>query len=216
MVFESVAQPYPVAALPTSLRDAVNEVTGFTQCPVAMVACSALSAISVAAQGLVNVRRGTDLEGPVSLFMLVIADSGERKSTCDEQFKKPLDEWQTEQREMLKDDLARYRADKAACKEECDAVKVRIKQAKIKQEPTDADKGDLFDLERNPPEPVRVPRIILENETAENLAWRLANDEGWPSAGLLFSEAGVVFGGHSMRNDSRMQSMARLNKLWSG
>ena len=40
---------------------------------MALVACSALSALSLAAQGLANVRRDHQLVGPVSLYLLAVA-----------------------------------------------------------------------------------------------------------------------------------------------
>ena len=48
------AQPYPDEALPRILRDAVREAQAFVQAPMALVACSALSALSLAAQGLAD------------------------------------------------------------------------------------------------------------------------------------------------------------------
>ena len=66
--------------MPALLRDAVLEAQSFVQAPLALAACSALS---LAAQGLVNVRRDHHLVGPVSLYLLAVADSGERKTTCD-------------------------------------------------------------------------------------------------------------------------------------
>ena len=216
LIFETESQPYPVDALPNAIGDAVREVAAFVQCPVPLSACSALSALSVAAQALVNVRRGQDLEGPVSLYLLAIAESGERKSECDRRFIKPLREWEAEQVEMLKPDLAKSRADLSAWEQECEAVRQNIKQARKQGDSTEQARVELAQLEAAKPEPVRMPRIVLESETAENLAWTLARPDGWPSAGLLSSEAGVIFGGHAMRRDSIMQSLALLNKLWSG
>ena len=62
---------YPTDALPGLLGMAVREVQAFVQCPVALAACSALSVLSVAAQGLVDVQRRDGLSAPVSLFLLV-------------------------------------------------------------------------------------------------------------------------------------------------
>ena len=60
--------------------------------PLALVACSALS---LAAPGLVNVRRDHQLVGPVSLYLLAVADSGERKTTCDTIFSPALRDWES-------------------------------------------------------------------------------------------------------------------------
>ena len=57
------AKPYPDDALPGILGDAVRQAQTFVQAPMALVACSALSTLSVAVQGLVNVRRDHHLAG---------------------------------------------------------------------------------------------------------------------------------------------------------
>lgn len=72
----------------------------------------------------------------------------------------------------------------------------------------------LTQLEHGKPEPPRVPRLILGDETPENLAWTLAKQ--WPSGGVVSSEAGVVFGAHGMGKDSVMRNLALLNILWDG
>ena len=215
LVGESKPLPYPLDALPGAIGAAVREVAVFVQCPVPLPACSVLSALSVAGQGLVNVRRGSDLEGPASLYLLTVAESGERKSECDRRFTLPLRDWEAEQAQLLKPDLAKYRADLSAWEQECEAVRASIKQARKSGESTEEARTELEQLEADKPEPVRVPRVLLESETAENLAWTL-RPEGWPSAGLLSSEAGVIFGGHAMRRDSQMQNLSLINKLWSG
>jgi putative DNA primase/helicase len=112
--------------------------------------------------------------------------------------------------------LAKSRAELSAWEQECEGVRQRIKQLRKSGESTEESRVELAQLETERPEPVRATRLLLESETAENLAWTLARPDGWPSAGLLSSEAGVIFGGHAMRADSRMQNLALLNKLWSG
>lgn len=76
-------KPYPLDALPDTIRAAVEEVQGFVKAPIPLVASSALAALSLACQAHVDVKRAEKLQGPVGLFLLTIADSGERKSTCD-------------------------------------------------------------------------------------------------------------------------------------
>ena len=68
--------------------------------------------------------------------------------------------------------------------------------------------------EANCPQAPRVPRLVHADATPEALAWALAH--GWPSGGVMSSEAGVVFGGHGMGRDSVMRSMSLLNALWDG
>ena len=60
--------------------------------------------------------------------------------------------------------------------------------------------------------------LVLEvgkaDATPEALGWSLAN--GWPSAGVMSSEAGIVFGGHGMSPDSVMRNLSLMNVLWDG
>ncbi|MDQ3796460.1 MAG: YfjI family protein [Pseudomonadota bacterium] len=58
----------------------------FVQGPVSLVACSALSALSLTYQALADVRRADKLSGLCSLYLLAVADSGERKTNCDNFF----------------------------------------------------------------------------------------------------------------------------------
>ena len=77
------ARPYPLDALPEPMRAAVLEYAAFGQQPMAMIATSALSALSLAAQHLADVARGQELIGPTSLNTLTVAISGERKTSAD-------------------------------------------------------------------------------------------------------------------------------------
>ena len=86
LVTEAMGVPYPLDALPAGLANAVREVAGFVQCPVALAACSAFSALSVAGQGLVNVCRGDSLIGPVGTTCWRLRNRGKEKSECDRRF----------------------------------------------------------------------------------------------------------------------------------
>ena len=71
---------YPIDALPPMLRNAVTSYQHYGQQPVALVACSALANLSLACQALANVARDRYLVSPISLYFLVVAQSGERKA----------------------------------------------------------------------------------------------------------------------------------------
>lgn len=78
--------PFPVWALPTTLRAAVEEAVAVTQAPPALVASSALAAASLAVQAKFDVKRLDGLTSPCSLFLITFAESGERKTTVDRMF----------------------------------------------------------------------------------------------------------------------------------
>lgn len=207
-------EPYPVDALPETIRAAVEEVAGFVKAPAALVASSALAALSLACQAHIDAKRAEKLHGPVALFLLTIADSGERKSTCDGFFASAILQYQEEQAEAMKPAIKEHRAAMAAWEAERDGILSAIKDAGKKGNATDKLRADLAQLQQEESEPPRVPRLILGDETPENLAWSLAKQ--WPSAGVLSSEAGVVFGSHGMGKDSAMRNLALLNVLWDG
>lgn len=207
-------EPYPFDALPNTIRAAVEEVAGFVKAPLPLVASSALAALSLACQAHIDVKRAERLQGPSGLFLLTIADSGERKSTCDGFFSSAIHRYQEEQAEAMKPDIESHKADMDAWTAERDGLLMAIKDAGKKGKPTDKLRVDLANLQQYKPEPPRVPRMLLGDETPENLAWSLARH--WPSAGVVSSEAGTVFGAHGMGKDSVMRNLALLNVLWDG
>ena len=209
-----VPEPYPGDALPDTIRAAVEEVASFVKAPLPLVASSALAALSLSCQAHIDAKRAEKLQGPTGLFLLTIADSGERKSTCDGFFSAAIREYQDEQAEAMKPAIKESRATMAAWEAEREGLLSAIKTASKGGKASDGLRADLAALEHGKPEPLRVPRLLIGDETPESLAWGLAKH--WPSAGVLSSEAGIVFGAHGMGKDSIMRNLALLNVLWDG
>ena len=207
-------EPYPLDALPDVAQKAVREVLSFTKAPVPLVASSALAALSLAVQAHADVKRAEKLTGPVSLFLLTIADSGERKSTCDKFFTAAILQYQREQAELAKPQLKDHKAALDAWSARRSGLMEKIKQLAKRGEATTSIENSLQELEHEKPEAPKVPKLLRGDETPENLAWVLARE--WPSGGVVSSEAGVVFGAHGMGKDSIMRNLALLNILWDG
>lgn len=208
------SEEYPIDALPGLIGNAVHEVLEITQCPPAIAANSALSVVSCACQGLVDVRRAHGLEGPTSLYLLCLADSGERKSTIDGYFSTSIDQWEKEQAAALKPEIKKYNADLQIWEAKKAGLLAKLKDAsKAGRDTTDLENKIVF-LEQAKPEPPKNKRLKYVDATQEELAYRLAHC--WPTAGILSAEGGSVFGGYSMGKDSMMRLMALLNSQWSG
>lgn len=205
-------QPYPLDALPDAMRAAVQEVHAFVQAPVAMVATSAIAALSLVGQSHYDVMRAEKLTGPIGLYLLTIADSGERKSTCDGFFTSTVREWEKKEREKYKPIMEKYEADYSAWEAERLGKESAITKAGKEGKSTSAMKEELRNLVAAMPKQPVVPRMIYADATQEALAHGLGM--GWPSGGLLSSEAGVVFGGHGMNKESITRNLATLNVLW--
>lgn len=207
-------EPYPIDDLPKVIREAVKEVQGFVKAPAPLVVTSALSSLSLAIQAHVNVQRADKLQGPCSLDLLAIGDSGERKSTCDGIFTKAIREYEEHQAELMKPDIERYEAELSAWNAEREGILAAIKAAGKNGKSTDKLKNDLTELQHDRPEAPRIPRLLLGDETPENLAWGLAKH--WPSSGVMSSEAGLILGSHGMGKESVMRNLSLYNLLWDG
>jgi putative DNA primase/helicase len=205
---------YPSDALPDTIRAAVEEVQGFTRAPVPLVASSALAALSLACQAHTDAKRAEKLTGPVSLFLLTVADSGERKSTCDNFFTSAIRQYQEERAEAMKPAIKEYQAAVEAWESKRGGIKEKIRQLAKDGKPTANLEAALCDLEHAKPERPRIPRLLYADATPEALAYGLA--EQWPSGGVVSAEAGIVFGSHGMGKDSVMRSLSLLNVLWDG
>ena len=206
--------PYPIEALPSGLKEAVMEVQAFTQAPIAMVASSALAVLSLAAQGLINVQRADQLLGPVSLYFLIIADSGERKSSNDGYFSGVVHDFVKAASSRLAPLAAEFRAELSRWEAQRAGFVDAIKQAAKNQAETHGYEESLLALEQEKPKAPPSPRLIYKDATPEALTYGLAHD--WPSAAILSSEAGGFLGSHGMGRDTAMRYFSILNELWDG
>jgi len=108
---EEEPRPFPVEAVGTTIEEAVIEFKKYGKQPLSMIAGSALATASLACQGLADVGRDSQNIGPISLLVLTIAESGERKSSLDKAFSKALRDWEREKADEMKDDIKKSIAD---------------------------------------------------------------------------------------------------------
>ncbi len=205
--------PYPTDALPETIRAAVEEVRDFVQAPVSMIAGSALAAVSLSSQALVDVERAAKLKGPCSISNLIIAESGERKTSIDGYFMTAIRDFETEQVELAKPILKQYEAEAAAWNARRAGLLDAIKAAAKAGNSCEGLEADLLELQQNEPIPPRIPRHIYQDATQEAQVKGLTV---WPSGGVISSEAGAVFGSHGMGADSLMRNLSTYNILWDG
>lgn len=197
-------QAYPVNAL-GPLQSVVEAVQAMTQAPMAIPAQSALSIAALAVQGFANVETlGGDR--PLSLYCLTIADSGERKTSCDERFMEPV-------RAHEKEAGKQHAKDRQTWTNARDLWlanrHILMKGQKNGTLPDDA----LDELGPEPKAPPSPDRIVNE-PTYEGLTRLFA--EGQPSLGLFSDEGGQFLGGFAMAKDNRQKTLTAFNNLWGG
>jgi len=189
---------FPFEGLCDVLKNAAMSLQRVIQAPDAISAQSVLGAASLACQPYANVFMD-GRECPLSLFMITVAESGDRKSGTDKIAIKPICDWQ----KMLFNTYREESKTFIKCKELWDSKK----KAWMKS-PT---KG-VF-AEEAPQEPLH-PLVLVEEPTYEGIIKYLAI--GQPSIGLFSDEGGRFFGGHAMNSDNQIKTMAGLSSLWDG
>lgn len=207
-----VAAPYPVHALPPLIRDAVQEVVGYVQAPVALVAASALAAVSTAVQTRYSVRRDAALSGPATLYLLTVAESGERKSTVDKLFTGPIRDWEAEQRKLFRERRAKFEAELEDWERQGEEIKKNIEGGFLAVLIGTGDDPRTAHFLAKPDEPRQV-RVLRGDDTPEALAMAL---DHYPVASIISAEAGTIFGSHGMKSDAVMSNLAQANTMWDG
>lgn len=205
----TAATPFPLPSLGPLLGSAAQSIKDAIQAPDALCGQSILGAAALAVQAHGNI----DMDGrvkPISLFMLTIAQSGERKSAVDSEVlkehrayeKRQIEKYDLEHKEFLRE------------VEVWDAAKKSIfqkrKNGEVSKEEISMKMRELGDK----PEPP-ISQIMLMNEpTLEGMQKALSN--GRPSIGLFSDEGGQVVGGHSMSAENQLKTAAGISSLWDG
>ena len=211
--YKSEDNPYPIDAMPSSLKNAITQYQVYGQQPLPLVACSALANVSLACQGLANVARDKYLISPVSLYFLTIASSGERKSAVDSAFSCATQSWLESVNLELAPKVQSALSHHNAWKIERDAILSQLKRAAVSGCDTFEYKKSLELIDKQEPEIPCLPELYFEDTTQEALATHLAL--GWPSGSLWSDEAGIFLGSHSMQSNPT-RFVALLNRLWDG
>lgn len=198
-------EPYPIAELGPILQPAAESLRRVIQAPDAVCGASVLAAASLAAQALADI----EIDGriiPLSLWMLTIAESGERKSAIDAEAMRAARDYEKELAKGYESDLRIHAADVAEWEARCADARSKAKKSR------GAGLSDALQaIGPAPPAPL-VPRVIVADFTAEGLAKLLA--AGWPSVGAFTDEAALVFGGHGMSKEAVARTAGTLCKLW--
>ncbi len=187
-------QPYPVQALGGTLGPAVERMAEVIGVPQALAAQSVLAASALATQG----HAGLQLDGrhyPLSLYLITVAASGDRKTAADRCALLPARQWEREQWQRYREQLARYRA----------------AQRQVQRiNPASPDPTNSVPLKAEP----SAPRLITTDPTIEALIKGLCHD--LPSMGLFCDEGGQFLGSSTMNRDNRLKAITTLSSLWDG
>jgi hypothetical protein len=203
------ADPFPAEALGDVLGAAARAIQDRVQAPLAIGAQSVLAAAALAVQGHADVVLpiGAGQARPLSVYMITVAASGERKSACDIEAMWPIRRREAALRAQHDVDALRHANDRAAY--DC-AREAAMRAGK-------GDRGAIraaLDALGPAPAPPLTPMLTCEEPTYEGMCRLLA--AGQPSIGIFAGEGGQYIGGHGMSAEARLRTAAGMSAAWDG
>ena len=190
------------------LDSAVNEAQNNIQAPRQLIFMSALTAIAVVLQGLIDVYKPNGQVVPASLNVLAIANSGERKSTAENVFMKSIRDFQRQQAVIYQSQEQEWQVQHDIWIDRRKVIRKGIANKVRQGLPTQDEEQQLLAHQKNQPVKPKKFKLLYEDSTSEALF--LGLHENLPTAGLTSSEGVGVLDGRAF-ND-----LSKMNNIWSG
>jgi putative DNA primase/helicase len=206
------AEAYPVDALGDVLGAAAQALHETVKAPLALCCQSVLASASLSAQTHFDILLPWGDKKPLSLFLLTVAESGERKSGVDDVVLGAAKAQERQDMAAYADEQKAYEIELAQWKEMADAAHKAAAKAKNQAQRDDA--GEAVHALKPKPEPPIMPLRFVSDPTVEGLYKLMAAAQ--PSIGLFSDEGGLLIGGHALNSDNALKTMARWCKLWDG
>ena len=180
--FDEVKLPsFPVDALPAPLCDWVKAVAENTETPVDMAAVCALAVLSCALQGKFIVHAKSGYDEPLNLYILIIANSGERKSPIVRMMTRPIYKYEDRENQRIQELMEADQANLSSWKKQIDML-----ERGGKTDEATKLRARCRELEHNRAKPLR---LIADDITAEALTSLLAENKGLMT--IISTEGGL-------------------------
>lgn len=202
------AEPYPVTALGELLSGVAHAIQEKIQAPIEICAQSVFAAATLAVQAHADVQLPFGQTRPTSCFFITIADSGERKSSCDQEALKSIEQKEALMLRECEKDRLEYENKRLAW----DKARSQITSAKKKQSVEEVvEQLNALGMEPVPP---LEPLLTCPEPTYEGICRQLKIGE--PTLGVFADEGGQFASGHAMQQDNRIKTAAAFCNLWDG
>jgi putative DNA primase/helicase len=227
------AEPYPIDAFPEALRGVIEYCEAEVQCDITMIAPTILSALSIAFQhhNVVSFKMGNTFfdDMPLSLAVIILAPSSERKSSLEKRIFKPFKNYErnsineaitsiNDAKTSLYDWKEKDKAlksvitslEKSLSKEMDDKLIVKY-ESQLEKSQKNYEK-----FQKDTPQPIIPPtrNLIVKDVTLEALQREYVLNN--PFLAMINSEAGMFLNGYSMNKDNAYASLAKLCDLVDG
>lgn len=199
---------FPFHVLPNDIQQVIQRVHAETQAPIPLISSSLLGVMSLACQDLYDVEPKPKMWLPISLYQIILAESGERKSTVDRLLMSGIREMESEWEKEYQTHIRAYQTNFSIWEVQFHALRKKLQQDIKKGENSEKTVNVLSECTNSKPkEPVRN-RVVINDITKAAIKKELGT--GWPSLGLYSDEAGSILSGELLI-DSPL-----LNSLWNG
>jgi hypothetical protein len=202
-----LAEPFPLESLGPVLSCAAAAISRKVQVPEAVAAQSILAAAALAAQAHADVMLPYGQTRPLSLFLVTVAASGDRKSTADNEALWPIRKHEKGLNEEYEHKHNEWLIASAAWNAEKRKIEGDRKLG------FEARRQALKALGPEPEHPLH-PLMTLPDPTVEGLAKAWVNAPA--SLGIFSSEGGQFIGGHGFSNENRLKTAAAYSEIWDG
>lgn len=206
LLLPSLSPMFPCFVLPDELQKIIRYVQQETQASPDLIAASLLGVMALSCQDLFDISPTAQLRFPTSLYQVVLAESGERKSTVDKMLMKPVRDLEGALEKQYQEDKQQHGIAKRLWQSEQKALEKAFEREVVKGGAKTVSEQRLAEcLGRKPMAPLRK-RLLVSDAT--RAAVKLALGKGWPSLVLLSDEAGSILNGELL-HDTPL-----LNSLW--
>lgn len=178
--------PFPLHCLPSVLRNYVEAVAEATQTPVDMAASGCLAVVAACIQGKYKIMPKPDWLEPLNLYMVLVAQPAERKSSIIALLTKYIQEYEQKTNEELRPEIDKSRLEKDLLERECENLKTGVAKGKADRTELMQKQEELSEFEE-----IRPIRYMADDATPEALTSLLADNNGTMA---VISAEGGVFG----------------------
>ncbi|PAM64436.1 hypothetical protein CEK00_20990 [Stenotrophomonas maltophilia] len=204
--FGRVPTQYPLNAFLVVARDAGIEILRNVQAPEALIGMSLIHAISMACQGLIDVKLPTGQVRPVSQNLLIIAESGERKSTVSALLFAPFREADKEAVASHKQKKEAFQAELGTWEAKNKGLRSAVARAVSRGQDSDELEARLLEHGRCKPTEPRLRYFMRQEITGKAITEALVGDG--ESIAISTDEGHVLF------RSEAMSHLGLLNRLW--
>jgi len=192
----------------TLFMEACRDLSNQYQLPLDMVALTVLSTIATLVQGRYDVELPHGSITPLSIFTMVVIDSGEGKTILKKKVLAALIRLQARYHKKHRENVAKYIQQATVWQAKERALKAALCRAETKQEATEQARQNFQAHQADEPEAPREFRLLYQNATPEALFLGLRDI--LPTAAFITDEGDTFF------RSAMNRAKGHLNSLWDG